>query len=283
MTRRALILGGGGVAGIAWETGVLVGLADAGLDVRDATLFAGTSAGSCVAAQMTSGLSLEDLFQRQVDPALQAREIAAEIDWPKMMAAFAAASQGTTSAAEALRRIGALALSWPTVPEAARRAVIAARLPSHDWPETALKIIAVDTASGERKVFDGASGVDLIDAAAASCAVPGVWPPVTIAGSRYMDGGVYSNENADLAAGFDVALIVAPTVPVSPPITLDMEVAELKRNGTVVAVIPQDAATDAAIAAVGGNLLDPSIRAAVAQTGREHGRRLAAELAPLWG
>jgi NTE family protein len=125
----------------------------------------------------------------------------------------------------------------------------------------------VDTASGERKVFDGTAGVGLIDAAAASCAVPGVWPPVTIAGSRYMDGGVYSNENADLAAGFDVALIVAPTVRVSPPITLDMEVAELKRGGTVVAVIPQDEAT----------------AAAVAQTGREHGRRLAAELAPLWG
>jgi NTE family protein len=134
MTRRALILGGSGVAGIAWETGVLMGLADAGLDVRNADLFVGTSAGSCVAAQMTSGLLLEDLFQRQIDPALQAKEIAAKIDWPKMMAALAAASQGVTNTAEALRRIGALALSWPTVPEAARRTVIASRLPDATGP-----------------------------------------------------------------------------------------------------------------------------------------------------
>jgi NTE family protein len=283
MTKRALILGGGGVAGIAWETGVIVGLSDAGLDVRNANLFVGTSAGSCVAAQMTSALSLEALYQRQVDPALQASEIAAAIDWPKMMATFGAASQGATNMTEALRRIGALAVSWQTVPESARRNVLASRLPMSAWPARALKIVAVDTASGERRAFASASGVDLIDAAAASCAVPGVWPPVTIGGRRYMDGGVYSNQHADLAAGYDIALIVAPTVPISPPITLDAEVAELKRGGTAVAVIPQDTATDAAIAAVGGNLLDPSIREAVARTGREYGRRLAAELAPLWG
>ena len=282
MTQRALILAGGGVAGIAWETGVIVGLADGGLDVRNADLFVGTSAGSCVAAQMTSGLDLETLYRRQVDPALQAQEIAAEIDWPKMMAAFTAAGQGVADTAEALRRIGELATSWPTVSEAARLAVIASRLPSHDWPARALKISAVDTASGERRIFDRDSGVGLIDAAAASCAVPGVWPPMTMAGRRYMDGGVYSNQHADLAAGYDVALIVAPSVPVNPPVTLDAEVAELKRGGTAVYAISQDAATDAAIAAVGGNLLDPSIRATVAQTGREFGRNLAVELASVW-
>lgn len=283
MTTRAVVLGGGGVSGIAWETGVIVGLADAGVDVRNADLMVGTSAGSCVAAQMASGLALDDLFQRQIDPALQAKEIAAEIDWPKLMAALGAAGQGAANLTDALRRMGALAVSWPTVPETARLAVIASRLPNHGWPATALKITAVDTATGERRVFEKASGVDLIDAAAASCAVPGVWPPVTIGGHRYMDGGVYSNQHADLTAGYDVALIVAPSVPVSPPVTLDTEVAELKRGGTAVFIIPQDAATDAAIAAVGGNLLDPSVRSAVAQTGRAYGRSLATEVARIWG
>jgi NTE family protein len=71
---RALVLGGGGVAGIAWMTGLLAGLADAGQDVTGADLLVGTSAGAAVAAQVGSGLSLDALFARQTDPALQARE-----------------------------------------------------------------------------------------------------------------------------------------------------------------------------------------------------------------
>jgi NTE family protein len=198
MTTRALVLGGGGVAGIAWETGLLVGLAEAGVDGRQADLFLGTSAGSTVAAQITSGLAMEELFNRQVDPELQAKELQTQPNIPQMVADFARVLQEAGSSTEIRRRIGALALAAPTVAEADRRAVIVSRLPAHSWPKVRLELVAVDAVSGKRIVFSRESGVDLIDAVTASCAVPCVWPPMTIASHRYIDGGCYAMANADL-------------------------------------------------------------------------------------
>ena len=100
-----------------------------------------------------------------------------------------------------------------TVPEPVRREVIAQRLPSHDWPDRALRITAIDTATGELVVFDRGSGVQLVDAVAASCAVPGAWPPVTIAGRRYMDGGVASSVNLGVARDCDAAVVLVPSAP----------------------------------------------------------------------
>ena len=160
-TSQALVLGAGCVSGIAWITGLLTGLADAGKDVTDVELIVGTSAGATVAAQLGSGLSLQELYARQVQPELQSAEIA------------------------------------QTIPESERRAVIESRLPSQDWPVRALKLFAVDAESGEPRIFDSASGVGILDAVTASCAVPGVWPPTTIDGRRYIDGGVRSGTNAE--------------------------------------------------------------------------------------
>src|SRR5215469_4898613 len=70
----ALVLGAGGVTGIAWETGLLKGLRDAGLDLTGADLVVGTSAGSVVAAQITTGVPLDELYGRQVDGAARSRE-----------------------------------------------------------------------------------------------------------------------------------------------------------------------------------------------------------------
>jgi NTE family protein len=84
--------------------------------------------------------------------------------------------------AELRRRIGALALTADTVPESDRLAVIRARLPMHDWPDGALAVLAVDAHTGEPCVFTRDSGVALVEALAASCAVPGIWPPVRILG-----------------------------------------------------------------------------------------------------
>src|ERR1039457_2410103 len=129
---QALVLGGGGVAGIAWMTGVLAGLADAGQDVTGADLLVGTSAGAAVAAQVGSGLSLDARFARQVEPALQAREISAELDMEKFAAEFGALLTGITStesAQETQRRVGAFALAARTVPEAERRAAGGSRAP----------------------------------------------------------------------------------------------------------------------------------------------------------
>jgi NTE family protein len=178
-------------------------------------------------------------------------------------------------------RIGAYALSAPTISEAQRRATIEARLPIQSWPQRRLLIVAVDTESGEEYIIDRESGVSLVDAVAASCAVPGVWPPVTIAGHRYMDGGVRSATNADLAKGAERVLILNPLgananlLGVGPA----KEAAALEREGTQVLIIEPDAAS---LAAIGQNPLDPATRTPSAQAGRAQGRQLAASVAPFW-
>lgn len=269
---HALVLGGGGVAGIAWTTGLLAGLAETGQDVTGADVLIGTSAGAAVAAQLGSGLPLADLLARQVEPDRQAAEIPAEVDLPKMVAELGTELAGVSSPRELLRRIGAYALAARTVPEAARRAVMESRLPVHAWPERVLRLTAVDAETGELRVFDRDSGVRLVDAVAASCAVPGIWPSVTIGGRRYMDGGVRSSDNADLAAGCSRITVISPLgydAPIPSSMSLRAVVAQLRDGGAEVTVIVPDAAS---VAAVGANPLDPSSRTPAAQAGRAQGQ-----------
>jgi NTE family protein len=272
VNETCLVLGGGGVAGISWMTGLLAGLADTGHDVTDATLIIGTSAGSTVAAQLSSGRSLAELFARQSEPALQVRELPATVDLATYGASLGAVLQGAAPGEEAWRRIGAFALAASTVPEAARREVVAARLASHEWPVRRLQIVAVDTATGAPRVFDRASGVPLVDAVTASCAVPGVWPAVTIGGARYMDGGARSSDNADLASGFARVIVVSPlglAWMLPTPYPLRDVVARLRSEGSDVTVLTPD---EASIAAMGQNPLDPATRTPSAHAGRAQGR-----------
>jgi NTE family protein len=271
---EALVLGGGGVAGIAWITGLLTGLADAGQDVTGADVIVGTSAGSTVAAQLGSGLSLPELYARQVQPGLQAAEIMADVNMESFGAEIAALLGTATTPPEMRRRVGTFALGTGTAPEPERRAVIESRLPSHQWPIRTLKIVAVDAESGEPRVFDNTSGVSLVDAVAASCAVPGVWPPVTIDGRRYMDGGVRSIDNADYAAGASRVLMIVPLghvemFPTEKPLAQTID--ELRAVGADVAIIEPD---EASLAAIGANPLDPSTRTPAAEAGRAQGRAL---------
>jgi NTE family protein len=274
MSGQGLVLGGGGVAGVAWTTGLLTGLAERGQDLTGADLFVGTSAGSVVAAQVTSGTPLQELYARQADPARQTPEIPAEIDFEKFAADFGGAVTGSTSPAEVRRAVGRLALAAETAPEAERRAVIEARLPVHDWPEQRLVIVAVDAETGEPRRFDRASGVSLVDAVAASCAVPGVWPAVTIDGRRYVDGGVRSAENADYAAGCTRVTVVSP-LGVDAPLPMEKPLLEvlddLRAAGAEVALITPD---EASIAAIGENPLDPATRTPAAEAGRAQGAAL---------
>jgi NTE family protein len=258
-------------------------MAAAGIDVGTADLLVGTSAGAVVAAQIRSGLALERLFHQQVDPDLQVNEVTPQVDFNRLRADMLAAKEGNGGADEILRRVGALALTSQTVSEAERRSVIAARLPVHTWPVERLLVVAVDAENAERRVFDQTSRVDLVDAVAASCAVPGVWPPVTIGRHRYMDGGVYSTDNADLAAGCDQVLIIALRTRVPPlaVVQLDTAVKMLRQGGARVEVVRPDEATEAAFASVGGNLLDPSVREGAARAGFAQGRRVAAGASPL--
>lgn len=261
MSRRALVLGAGGNAAIAWEIGVITGMADEGLDVGEADLVVGTSAGSIVGAQITSGQRLEDLFERQADPGRQEPEPAPPVDFTRWRGGLMQARRDARSAAEFLQRMGSLASDVPPALQAGRRDIIAARLPVHTWPEQPLVVAAVDADSGERRVFDRADGVPLVDAVAASCAVAGIWPAVAIEGHRYIDGGFYSIDNADLAAECDSVLIL--TLPARvPPLcvaSLDAAVETLQRNGARVEIVHPDQTTEAAFASVGGNLLDPSV------------------------
>ncbi len=197
---QALVLGGGGVAGIAWMTGVLAGLADAGQDVTGADLLVGTSAGAAVAAQVGSGLPLDVLFERQVDPALQAREISVELDMEKFGAEFAELLTGMNSA------------------ESAQDA------------------------------------------------------PVSIGGRRYVDGGIRSSDNADLAAGYARIVVLSPlglNSPFPSPMPLPVAVERLRSDGSKVTVIGPD---EASVAAMGINPLDPATRVPAAQAGRAQGR-----------
>jgi NTE family protein len=274
MAGQALVLGGGGVAGVAWTTGLLLGLAEHGQDLTGADLLVGTSAGSVVAAQVASGRPLAELYARQADPAQQTAEIPAEIDFEKFAADFGGAVTGATDPAEVRRAVGKLAMAAQTVPEAERRAVIAARLPVHEWPSQRVVIVAVDAETGEPRRFDRESGVSLVDAVAASCAVPGVWPPVTIEGRAYVDGGVRSAENADYATGFSRVTVVSPLgadapLPMEKPLLEVLD--DLRAGGAEVTLITPD---EASRAAVGENPLDPATRTPAAEAGRAQGAAL---------
>ena len=276
---HALVLGGGGLAGIAWEIGLLAGLEDEGARPRTAELLIGTSAGSTVAAQLASGLPLAELLARQVDPARQVAEIVVELDMEKAAALFGQGGELPSDRMELRRQIGRVSLLADTIDEARRHEVIEARVPVDAWPsDQRVLIVAVDANTGEERVFDRDSGVSLVDAVAASCAVPMVWPPVTIGDSRYVDGGVRSGENADLAAGSDVVLVLqAMELPGVTDLTGQVE--GLRQQGSTVLVVKPD---EDVVAAMGANPLDPSIRAATALAGRRQGVALAAEITAFW-
>jgi NTE family protein len=278
MATRALVLGGGGVTGVAWEIGVLRGLAEGGVDATAAELVVGTSAGSVVGALVASGADLDRMYQAQLTGS--SREIGARFGSRQLMRFGWAMLRARGDETRYRTRVGKMALAARTVDEAERRAVIESRIRVQDWPERRLLITAVDAATGEFIAFDRDSGVDLIAAVGASCAVPGVWPPVTIGDRRYMDGGVRSSANADLAAGCDRVLVVAPITAGGGPIPrLADQVAKLRGAGAKVKVISPD---EAARKAIGRNVLDPARREPSARAGRAQGEATAASVAEVW-
>jgi NTE family protein len=286
-TKRALVLAGGGIAGIAWETGVLRGISDESPEAArlllDSDVLVGTSAGSAVAAQVSSGSTLEVLFDRQVAEA--SAEIDSGVDLDDITEIFLAAlaepyDETPDKTRQQLRRIGAVALATKTVAEPVRRRVIAQRLPSHDWPDRVLRLTAIDAATGELVVFDNQSGVELVDAVAASCAVPGAWPPVTIAGRRYMDGGVGSSVNLGVARDCDEAVVLVPSGVDTPSPFGPGPVAEIAAfvGDTFSVFADRDS-----LAAFGPNALDPHCRVPSATAGRAQGRREARAVAKFLG
>jgi NTE family protein len=292
---RALVLGGGGSAGNAWEIGVIAGLFDAGLDVTEADLIIGTSAGSTAAAQISSTTQPAELLASILAAAPQPGTGPVGSDGrrvPKMpvtdllekTSGIIAAAQ---DAADMRRRMGAAALEMDAASgssgQTERRATVAARLPSQRWPQRPMLIVAVDAHTGEPVVFDRHSGVDLVDAVTASCAGPGV-PPHGIGDNRYIDGGYRSNENADLAAGYGRVLVLSPLggrsrAPLDWGIHLAAQADELRARGSRVETIFPDSNSRNAF---GVNLMDPSTRPPAARAGYNQGRALGEQLTEFW-
>ncbi|MDT5073503.1 MAG: hypothetical protein QOH82_2823 [Mycobacterium sp.] len=277
------MLAGGGLAGIAWETGIVQGIADEAPDVArallDSDVLLGTSAGSTVAAQIGSGAGLDELFAAQVSADSYEIDPGISIDDITQLFVMAMTTPGTTKE-EKLQRIGAIALASDTVAEPLRRAVIGHRLPSREWPDRMLRVTAIDVATGELVIIDRDSGIPLVDAVAASCAVPGAWPPVTVGTRRFMDGGVGSSVNMTAASDCDAVVVLVPSSETAPSPFGDGAVAEIAAfPGEVLAVF----ADDASIHAFGPNPLDPACRIPSANAGRAQGRREAARIARFLG
>lgn len=280
--RRALVLGSGGSAGVGWEMGILRGLVDAGLDPLKVDFILGTSAGSSVSAQITSGRDWDTLFADQLVPVDPATELDPGVNWSTAAAALTNVVRTAPSEAQARRLVGAMAVGAHTVTEAARRSAIASRLQIHSWPALAIGIVAVDTATGLHRLFDRASGVSIVDAVTASCAVPLMWPPATIDGSRYMDGGARTYENADLLVGYDAILILSTRTPGKPALIgggMDKQIAPLTAAGAQVVLIQPDPIS---AQAMGPDFLDPHVRAPSARAGRRQGLLEAARAATIW-
>ena len=279
---NSLVLAGGGIAGIAWEVGVLLGIEEAEpeasrrLLAADST-FIGTSAGSVVATQVAGGVALRTLFEQQLEE--HTAEVGAVFNVLEFQETLACLLDGVTSAEEGRRRIGRFALDSTTIAPGDRRAIISARLTVQSWPDRRVLVTAVNALTGDLMVFDRHYGVDLIDAVAASCAVPGIWPTVEIDGNHFTDGGVRTIANSDLAAGSDAVLILAPLAEANLPFALPADELAVLEPARVHVVC----ADEASLLAFGSNPLDPATASVSARAGREQGRRIAAGIAAFLG
>lgn len=276
MTRTALVLGGGGITGIAWELGILAGLARAGVDLTDADLIVGTSAGAVVGSQLASGLPIDALYAVQLTPADE--EIGGRLSrlaMLKLVPPYVLPGSGR----DKLRRVGSVAMKTQPPGSADRESVIRSRIPVNAWPtDRDLLITAVEAETGRFTVFDRTSGAELVTAVAASCAVPTVWPPVAVDGHHYVDGGMRSTANVDLAAGADRVVVLAPLPRAfSKRTSIRSQLAKVApKEWSVVTPDPE------ALADFGTNLLDPAKRADAARTGLRQSADLVDELRHVW-
>ncbi|MHB8530203.1 MAG: patatin-like phospholipase family protein [Caulobacteraceae bacterium] len=294
MTKRALVLGGGGPVGIAWEAGLLAGLADGGVDLASADLIVGTSAGSFVGAQLALGRTAGELAAAILAEAERAQERGAgeaparPADLTVLFQKMQEAAAGERDPQEVRREIGAFSLSSVTMDEEAFIRSFGhtfSGLPRDAWPERNFACTAVDAQSGEFVVWDREAKVGVVRAVASSCSVPGIYPAVTLRGRRYMDGGMRSSTSADLARGYDLAVVVAVRLGDEDIRSqrlrkvVNAEIEGLRAAGTEVELIVPD---QACLEAFGPNLMEFRRRPAVARAGMDEGRGLAGPLKRVW-
>ena len=272
---RALVLGGGGVTGIAWEIGVLAGLAASGVVLTNAHAVIGTSAGAFVGAAVASGYDLEALAAAQSQPAPDEISVAASQETiAAWFGAFAAGDATSVGAA-----FGEIAKANPEpVPLQVRRTIVESRLVTTEWPDT-LRVTAVDADTGVLHVFDQQSGITLVDAVAASGAVPGVWPLVPIGGRFWIDGGMVSSANARLADGYQRVIVLAPMPTGFGEIPgVEADVAVMQEEASVCLMSPDEES----VLAIGPNPYDPDRRGPAAAAGRLQGVRMGPTVEAMW-
>ncbi|QNS08163.1 patatin-like phospholipase family protein [Streptomyces xanthii] len=277
MSDTALVLGGGGPVGGAWLAGALAGLTEAGIDLRSADVVIGTSAGAVFGSRLLAGVPAADLYERQLSGA-------DAVDLPvtlRQTARFLWAALGSRDPQRSVERLARTALSAPTGPESDVFDTVGTLLGDvRAWPEQELRVTAIDARSGQVEVFHSRSGVPLLEAVAASCAVPVVWPPVTVAGRRWMDGGSRSTANLQLARGYRHVLAVVP-IPraVGPHLSAAEQAAELSQDGTRVTLLTPDRA---ARRVMGRDMTDDTRRPAAARAGHTQARAMASSVADVW-
>ncbi|MEV5646838.1 patatin-like phospholipase family protein [Nocardia sp. NPDC052254] len=239
----ALVLGGGGPVGIAWMAGLIVGLRAAGIDPARAERIVGTSAGSVVGAALTGGGDLESLGRP--------RPPSAETPPPdtQCLSEVLALRRAGGDARQMRRRIGALAVAADTVEPDVHIERIAALTGVSAWPDADLWVTAVDIGTGELRVWTRTGEATLPQALASSTSVPGIFPPIPIAGSIFVDGGMRSALNADLAAGARTVVILEPLAHMMPRTRAD----RAHGAGREISIVPDAEA----VAAFGGNVFAP--------------------------
>jgi NTE family protein len=296
MTTRALVLGGGGPVGIGWEAGLIAGLDEQGVRLQDADFIVGTSAGSVVGALLALGRPPRDLVAAQVAVAAstrpELRPVQRAADLGPLMEHFRNALTSGKSAQEQRTELGRLALSAETISEEESLATFGRMngLGAAAWPERKFACTAIDTADGSFVAWDARSGAPLGRAVASSCAVPGIYPPITIDGRRYMDGGVGgSTTNAHVASGYDKVLVVSVTSSFSaaragPYATrlrqrIERELDGLRAGGAAVELIEPD---ETSLDAFGPSLMDGTRRKPALEAGLRQGRAEAPRVARFW-
>jgi NTE family protein len=287
---RALVLGGGGPVGVGWEAGLAVGLAKAGVVLGDADLVVGTSAGSIVGARLALGLDLTEAVSAVGRPLpVEAGGGATIAD---LMTALASAASRAQTPEQMRTELGKLALSAQTVAEDDfTGAEVFAQLAGRSWPAS-FQCTAIDTKTGALRVWDAGTGAPLDRAVASSCAVPMVFPPVSIDGTRYMDGGMRTPLNADLAAGHAAVILVsclAMALPegITDPVfeatatQIEAELAVLRDGGTSVEIIVPGAEF-LEVSGWGAELMNPSRVAGAYEAGVRQAAAEAGRLQAIW-
>ena len=287
---RAVVLGGGGPVGVGWESGLAVGLAEGGVALGAADLVVGTSAGSIVGARLALGLDLTETVRAVGQPLPVEAGAGATI--ADLMTALADSASRAQTPEQMRVELGKLSLGAHTVPEGDfTGAAVFAQLAGRDWP-TSFQCTAIDTQTGALRLWDSAAGVPLDRAVASSCSVPMVFPPVTIDGSRYMDGGMRTPLNADLAAGHAAVIVVsclAMALPegFSDPVfdataaQIETELAVLRDGGAAVEIVGPGAEF-LEVSGWGAELMNPARVAAAYEAGVRQAAAEADRLRALW-